>query len=279
MQNKDILEQKVRKYIKMKKFFIFSDALMVTSSSKDSLLRILEQLEKEGLIKLDKNEKSIMNRSYTVLSRREKKILSLTNKVKPFDRELIKSINKLCNVLDIESSEAHYIEVLNESKLSKGVFANTMKCLVSINILQEKEQDELVSKHNKVYKINKNLFESLLTFLKQKKYQELQLILDGKKPLKYVVLPNDLPQILETITQNEVLKRDELSSLAEVTRKRLSDWWRIIQKLGIVIDSYKESQKERVTYIFSAKRARLVLKQLNNGAYEKDKELKHLWMQ
>ena len=48
--NKATLEDKVKRYIKMKKFFMFSDALMITGLTKDILLKILESFEKEGLI-------------------------------------------------------------------------------------------------------------------------------------------------------------------------------------------------------------------------------------
>ena len=48
------LEDKVKRYIKMKKFFMFSDALMITGLTKDILLKILESFEKEGLIIKDK---------------------------------------------------------------------------------------------------------------------------------------------------------------------------------------------------------------------------------
>ena len=39
--NKATLEDKVKRYIKMKKFFMFSDALMITGLTKDILLKIL----------------------------------------------------------------------------------------------------------------------------------------------------------------------------------------------------------------------------------------------
>jgi hypothetical protein len=53
MPNK--LEDRVKRYIKMKKFFMFSDALIITGIPKDILLKILERLEKEGF--LNKNER------------------------------------------------------------------------------------------------------------------------------------------------------------------------------------------------------------------------------
>ena len=50
------LEDKVKRYIKMKKFFMFSDALMIIGLTKDILLKILESFEKKGLIIKDKDE-------------------------------------------------------------------------------------------------------------------------------------------------------------------------------------------------------------------------------
>ena len=275
MPNK--LEDRVKRYIKMKKFFMFSDALIITGIPKDILLKILERLEKEGLIIQDRDEKSLMNRSYTVFSRLEKRAISSKIEDKKIDIELIKSINKVANILvNGELQNRVYYEVLNESKLSKGVFAKVVNVLLKLGVLKEHKK-ELEIKQNRTFEIDKSLLDTLLTFHKQKKYRDIQEILDDKKPLRYVAVPKDLTQVLNVIIGNEVLKRDELAHQSGVTRKRLSDWWQILKKLGIMIDSFKENENDRVSYIFSSKRARVVLAYINNGAYEKDKELKHLW--
>lgn len=271
------LEEKVKRYIKMKKFFMLSDALLITGISKDTLLKILEKLEKESLIIQDRDEKSLMNRSYTVFSRHEKRAISSKSEDKKIDIELIKSINKVANILaNKELQYRVYFEVFNESKLSKGVFAKVVNVLLKLGVLKEHKK-ELEIKQNRTFEIDKSLLDTLLTFHKQKKYKDIQEILDDKKPLRYVAVPKDLTQVLNVIIGNEVLKRDELAQQSGVTRKRLSDWWQILKKLGIVIDSFKENEKDRISYIFSSKRARVVLAYINNGAYEKDKELKHLW--
>lgn len=271
------LEERVKRYIKMKKFFMLSDALLITGISKDTLLKILERLEKEGLIIQDRDEKSLMNRSYTVFSRLEKRVSLSKSEDKKLDIELIKSINKVVNVLaNGELQNRVYFEVLNESKLSKGVFAKVVNVLLKLGVLKEHKK-ELEIKQNRTFEIDKSLLDTLLTFHKQKKYKDIQEILDDKKPLRYVAVPKELTQVLNVIIGNEVLKRDELAQQSGITRKRLSDWWQILKKLGIRIDSFKENENDRVSYIFSSKRARVVLAYINNGAYEKDKELKHLW--
>ena len=271
------LEERVKRYIKMKKFFMLSDALLITGISKDTLLKILEKLEKEGLIIQDRDEKSLMNRSYTVFSRHAKRAISSKSEDKKIDIELIKSINKVANILvNGELQNRVYFKVLNESKLSKGVFAKVVNVLLKLGVLKEHKK-ELEIKQNRNFEIDKSLLDTLLTFHKQKKYKDIQEILDDKKPLRYVAVPKDLTQVLDVIIGNEVLKRDELAHQSGVTRKRLKDLWQILKKLGIVIDSFKENEKDRVSYIFSSKRASVVLSYINNGAYEKDKELKHLW--
>lgn len=275
MPNK--LEEKVKRYIKMKKFFMFSDALIITGIPKDTLLKILENLEKEGLIIQDRDEKSLMNRSYAVFSRHEKRAISSKIEDKKIDIELIKSINKVANILvNGELQNRVYFEVLNESKLSKGVFSKVVNVLLKLGVLKEHKK-ELEIKQNRTFEIEKSLLDTLLTFHKQKKYKDIQEILDDKKPLRYVAVPKELTQVLDVIIGNEVLKRDELAQQSGITRKRLSDWWQILKKLGIVIDSFKENEKDRISYIFSSKRARVVLAHINDGAYEKDRELKHLW--
>lgn len=272
------LIDRVKRYIKMKKFFMLSDALLITGISKDTLLKILDSLEKEGLIIQDRDEKSLMNRSYTVFSRQEKRAISSKSEDKKIDIELIKSINKVANILaNKELQNIVYFEVLNESKLSKGVFAKVISLLLKLGVLKEPIK-ELEIKQNRSFEIDKSLLDTLLTFHKQKKYKDIQEILDDKKPLRYVAVPKDLTQVLNVIIENEVLKRDELAYQSGVTRKRLTDWWQILKKLGIVIDSFKENENDRVSYIFSSKRARVVLSYINNGAYEKDRELKHLWI-
>ncbi len=274
MPNK--LEERVKRYIKMKKFFMLSDALLITGISKDTLLEIFEKLEKEGLIIQDKDERTLMNRSYTVFSRHEKRAITSKSEDKKIDIELIKSINKVATILANGELQRVYFEVLNETKLSKGVFAKAVNVLLKLGVLKE-HRKELGIKQNRTFEIDKSLLDTLLTFHKQKKYKDIQEILDDKKPLRYVAVPKDLTQVLNVIIGNEVLKRDELAQQSGVTRKRLSDWWQILKKLGIVIDSFKENENDRVSYIFSSKRARVVLAYINNGAYEKDKELKHLW--
>lgn len=274
MANK--LEDRVKRYIKMKKFFMLSDALLITGISKDTLLEIFEKLEKEGLIIQDKDERTLMNRSYTVFSRHEKRAITSKSEDKKIDIELIKSINKVATILANGELQRVYFEVLNETKLSKGVFAKAVNVLLKLGVLKE-HRKELGIKQNRTFEIDKVLLDTLLTFHKQKKYKDIQEILDDKKPLRYVAVPKELTQVLDVIIGNEVLKRDELARQSGITRKRLKDWWQILKKLGIVIDSFKENEKDRISYIFSSKRARVVLAYINNGAYEKDKELKHLW--
>lgn len=276
MQNNS-LEDRVRRYIRMKKFFVVSDALLVTSLPPNTLLKILDKFENDGLIIQDKDEKSLMNRSYVVLSRKEKRV-TLNNEVKKIDIELIKSLTKVLTVLkDIELESLVYHKLLSQTKLTKGVFAKVVKTLVTLNVLIEQKRDEFENKDNRTFEINRDLFNDLLTFIKQKKYKELQEILEGKKPLRYVAVPKNLVQVLDVIIKNEALKRDELALQAGIARGTLTTWWQILKKLGIIRDSYKESENERVTYIFSSKRAKIVKEHINNGAWEKDKELKHLW--
>ena len=274
MPNK--LEDRVKRYIKMKKFFMLSDALLITGISKDTLLGIFEKLEKEGLIIQDKDERTLMNRSYTVFSRHEKRAITSKSEDKKIDIELIKSVNKVATILANGELQRVYFEVLNETKLSKGVFAKAVNVLLKLGVLKEHKK-ELEIKQNRTFEIEKSLLDTLLTFHKQKKYKDIQEILDDKKPLRYVAVPKELTQVLDVIIGNEVLKRDELARQSGITKKRLKDWWQILKKLGIVIDSFKENENDRVSYIFSSKRARVVLAYINNGAYEKDKELKHLW--
>ena len=266
------LEYKVKRYIKMKKFFMFSDALMITGLTKDILLKILESFEKVGLIIKDKDEKSLMKSSYVVINVKNKKVLN--NQDIKIDVELIKAIKKLLlEIKKLNKKEFFYQELVHKTTLSKGVFAKVIKTFTQLKVLQE--SIDAINKDIRYFKIETTLIDDLLTFLKQKKYKELQEILEGKRELVYFEIPDDLCKVLNVIIKNESLSKNELAKMAGLTRKRLGDWLVLLKKTGVLMDSFKEDGED--IYIFSSSRSKKVLEYINNGAYEKDKELKQLW--
>lgn len=266
------LEDKVKRYIKMKKFFMFSDALMITGLTKDILLKILESFEKEGLIIKDKDEKSLMKSSYVVINAKNKKVLN--NQDIKIDVELIKAIKKLLlEIKKLNKKEFFYQELVHKTTLSKGVFAKVIKTFTQLKVLQE--SIDAINKDIRYFKIETTLIDDLLTFLKQKKYKELQEIIEGKRELVYFEIPDELCKVLNVIIKNESLSKNELAKMAGLTRKRLGDWLVLLKKTGVLMDSFKEDSED--IYIFSSSRSKKVLEYINNGAYEKDKELKQLW--
>lgn len=266
------LEDKVKRYIKMKKFFMFSDALMITGLTKDILLKTLESFEKEGLIIKDKDEKSLMKSSYVVINAKNKKVLN--NQDIKIDVELIKAIKKLLlEIKKLNKKEFFYQELVHKTTLSKGVFAKVIKTFTQLKVLQE--SIDAINKDIRYFKIETTLIDDLLTFLKQKKYKELQEIIEGKRELVYFEIPDDLCKVLNVIIKNESLSKNELAKMAGLTRKRLGDWLVLLKKTGVLMDSFKEDSED--IYIFSSSRSKKVLEYINNGAYEKDKELKQLW--
>lgn len=266
------LEDKVKRYIKMKKFFMFSDALMITGLTKDILLKILESFEKEGLIIKDKDEKSLMKSSYVVINAKNKKVLN--NQDIKIDVELIKAIKKLLlEIKKLNKKEFFYQELVHKTTLSKGVFAKVIKTFTQLKVLQE--SIEAINKDIRYFKIETTLIDDLLAFLKQKKYKELQEIIEGKRELVYFEIPGELCKVLNVIIKNESLSKNELAKMAGLTRKRLGDWLVLLKKTGVLMDSFKEDSED--IYIFSSSRSKKVLEYIKNGAYEKDKELKQLW--
>ncbi len=266
------LEDKVRRYIKIKKFFMFSDALMITALTKDTLLQVLDNFEKQGLIIKDKDEKSLMKSSYVVINAKNKKVLN--NQDIKIDVELIKAIKKLLlEIKKLNKKEFFYQELVHKTTLSKGVFAKVIKTFTQLKVLQE--SIDAINKDIRYFKIETTLIDDLLTFLKQKKYKELQEIIEGKRELVYFEIPDDLCKVLNVIIKNESLSKNELAKMAGLTRKRLGDWLVLLKKTGVLMDSFKEDSED--IYIFSSSRSKKVLEYINNGAYEKDKELKQLW--
>ena len=87
--------------------------------------------------------------------------------------------------------------------------------------------------------------------------------------------PPFLTQILETIQKTNCCTKQELGFLSKVGKKNLNKYWEIIVKTGACKDSFVEDGDKY--FIFDELRAKAILKAINNGAYEKDKELKQLW--
>jgi predicted HTH transcriptional regulator len=157
--------------------------------------------------------------------------------------------------------------------LSPIFFAKVIKTFTQLKVLQESADE--INKDIRYFKIETTLIDDLLTFLKQKKYKELQEIIEGKRELVYFEIPDELCKVLNVIIKNESLSKNELAKMAGLTRKRLGDWLVLLKKTGVLMDSFKEDSED--IYIFSSSRSKKVLEYINNGAYEKDKELKQLW--
>ncbi|PLY06241.1 MAG: hypothetical protein C0625_10515 [Arcobacter sp.] len=98
---------------------------------------------------------------------------------------------------------------------------------------------------------------------------------------KVVHMPELLPDILEAMKTNDSATKVELCKAAGVTRKKLNDWWKVIEKLGVIKDKFCEMGNQKIVdvYIFDSKRVREIIKELKNGAYSEDEpELRNLWM-
>ena len=261
----DVVE-KLGRYIKFKKAFTFREALIITGATKEQLSSALNSLVIDGNLVLEFKDKSIMSQVYKVVPKRNKL------EDKPYDAKLIKTAQSLCKMLmEHEEKTIRFIKLFNTADTQKDLFLKVLHSLCETQILTQMV-------FNKEYSVNQKRANVLLTFLKQKKYEDVQLILENEMPLICVQRPPNLPIILEVIIGNEVLKRDDLSKMASITRRNLTDWWPLLNKTGVVTHSFKEEPNQRLTYVFSSKRARAVLKAVNNGAYEKDRQLRQLWL-
>ncbi len=262
------IEQKIWQYIRRNKKFIFGNVMLVTGVGNKDLMQLLLKYEDLGFIKSSKSDGSITERSFIVV---DKLPLEIPN-VKLFDgrNRPLNSLKKLLLYLEKCSGELSLSMLERDVNLNKSQIRFCVEQLLKLDVLQ------LV--RVRIYTVDTQKVQVLLTFYKQKKHKEIESILEGKQSLVCVQLPIHLVEILKVILENEALKRDELSRLAGITRKNLSDWWVFLKKSGVMVDGFKESMNERVTYIFSAKRAKKVLEALEKGAYEQDKELKQLWL-
>lgn len=95
-------------------------------------------------------------------------------------------------------------------------------------------------------------------------------------PENEILIPEYLPQILEAINTTTFCTKDELCKLAKITRNNLYKWWDVLDKLGLILDSFFD---EKTNYIFSDKKAREILRHIKNGAYKEGNfKLESLWI-
>lgn len=264
------IEQKIWQYIRRNKKFIFGNVMLVTGVGHKDLMQLLLKYESLGFIKPFRRDGSITERSFIVVEKLPLEIPDV-NIFKTRNRSL-HSLKKVLLYLEkcSDSDEVSLSMLERDVNLNKSQIRFCVEQLLKLEVLQ------LV--RVRIYTVDTQKVQALLTFYKQKKHKEIESILEGKQSLVCVQLPLHLVEILEVILENEALKRDELSRLAGITRKNLTDWWVFLKKSGVMVDGFKESINERVTYVFSAKKAKKVLETLKKGAYEENKELKQLWL-
>lgn len=272
--NKLTPEQQVWRYIRRTNMFVFSDVMIVTGVGYKNLLSFLNEYEALGYIKRLNANKSTTERSYRVLERLPLEVTR--RRLSSFRKYSLASIKKVLKYLSTHK-ETKVSQTLLDTHINmpKSELRACCTLLSDIGVLKT---DTSKRARIKNYIVDKEAVKTILRLYEIKDVERISNILDKKSPIHFTDAPTEFIQILKVVLKDEVLKRDELSRAANITRRKLTEWWSILDKTGVIVDSYKESVKERVTYILSAKRAKKVLEALDNGAYEHDRELKQLWV-
>ena len=260
------IEQRVWQYIRRNKKFVFGNVMLVTGIGHKDLMQLLLKYESLEFIKPLKKEGAITGRSFMIVGKLPLEVPDV--KLFKVRNRSLHSLKKVLLHLKGCKEEVGLTQLESAINLNKSQLKSCIEELQTIGVL------ELL--RLRIYRVDVEKVEVLLTFYKQKKHKELEKILEKKLPLVCVQLPLHLVEILEVILDNEALQRDELSRLAGITRKNLTNWWNFLKQSEVMIDAFKEAPNARVTYVFSAKRAKKVIEALKKGAYENDKELKQL---
>lgn len=269
------LDEKIWRYIRRNKKFVFSELMLVTGAKHEYLLIVLQQYELKGYLKLLKNDTSITSKTYIVIKK-----LGLEVESVPLSEVNQRSFNHIRKLLGIlkEFEKCNYMDLEKLKKFSRGHLIQLIKDFKIMKILSLCKSRSITKKYyEEKYLVNHNYLAALDELFINKDISSIDEALKGK-PLIIFKQPKYLPEILEIIMDNEVLQRDELSYLAKVTRFQLTSWWQILKQTGVVTHSIKENPNGRPTYIFNTKKAKHILKHLDLGAWEKDKELRQLWL-
>lgn len=279
MKSKLTIEHKVWNYIRRNKKFMFSDVILITGITASKLTSFLESIEKKGFIQRRDNSKSLMNSYYIVIQKLGCEPMVSKDEIKQASL-VLRPLNTLLRKLkNVNQTDFNYL--LKSGSLSRGVLKQSLIHLQNLGVISvEEERRVRATLDNSLLNVNRLKLKALDELFKAKEVTKIKEHISSKKLLDdFADFPRELELILETIIQNEYLKRDELRKLSGVTRNELKRWWDLLKRTGIIVDKVKDCPKGRVSYILSANRANRVLVKLKAGAYEEDKELKKLWMQ
>ena len=278
MKSKLTIENRVWKYIRRNKKFLFSNVILVTGVTADKLNSFLRTYEKKGFIRKIGTSKSFMNSYYLVLKKLGSEPNIIEDEIKQASL-ILRPLNHLQRKLK-NVNQTSFNKLFISGSLSRGALKQSLLHLESLGIINIQSEGKVrATLDNSLLEVNRMKLKSLEEMFERKELMKIKEHISLKKPLEdFAYFPGELESIIETITINEYLKRDDLRKLANVTREEVNRWWGLLKKLGIIVDKVKESPKQRVTYILSANRAKRVLGSLKAGAYEKDKELRNLWI-
>ncbi|AXH14349.1 hypothetical protein CP985_05735 [Malaciobacter mytili LMG 24559] len=184
--NIEKIEVKIWKYIRRKKFFVFSDAMLVTGATIEYLLNVLAQYESKGFIRLDNNPKTITNRMYSVLKRLDLNIGNITKTSKSGSKSLTPFL-KVFSLLDISQEEVSYTFLFSKSKLLGSTFKQAIKKLEKIELLIKKEKEGYVPRNYKgSFEINKNIYIQIKNLIAKKEYQQINSLIEKGVVLKVI---------------------------------------------------------------------------------------------
>ncbi len=177
------IENNVWKYIRRKRFFIFSDVIMVTKVTQEYLLQLLAQYEARGYIKLQSGNR-ISDRQYLVVKKLDATVRNI--RVRKEGSKSFQSFYELFDLLPDKGSVS-YTDLFGKTKLLGGPFKEVMKSLQRLGVLKLLIDEYMPRNHRGTYEVIESKYREIKLLVDKKNTLEIKKLIDESKPFKSVV--------------------------------------------------------------------------------------------
>jgi len=176
------IENNVWKYIRRKKFFIFSDVMMVTKVTQDYLVQLLAEYEAKGYIKLQSGNR-ITDRQYLVVKKLDATVGNI--RVRKEGSKSFQSFYELFDLLPSNGSIS-YAYLFGKTKLLGGPFKEILKSLQRLGVLKLIDEGYVTRNHKGTYEVIESTYQEIKALVDKKNSIQIKKLLDQSKPFKVV---------------------------------------------------------------------------------------------
>ncbi len=175
------IENKVWKTIRRKKFFIFSELMLVTGATQNYLVQLLAEYEAKEYIVLQAG-KRISDRQYRVIKVLDKELGKI--RIRKERSNPIKSFSDLFESLP-QNGTVSYNNLFQKSNLLGGVFKKMIKIFLKIGLIKQVQEEYVLERYYKGdYEVVSEEYIKIKQLIDSKNIAAIQVLIEKSNTLK-----------------------------------------------------------------------------------------------